>query len=327
MKPTIVITSIFEPTEAVRKFSRLKDYDLIVVGDRKTPANWELEGVKFLSMEKQNQLNYGLHKLLPADHYCRKMMGYLYAMKSGTAMIIDTDDDNIPEPDWGFPAFTGKFPCTSENRGYVNAYSHYTSQKIWPRGFPLKHILSGSSMLKPDDFKTEQVRVGIWQALADGDPDVDAIYRLVSNKPCFFEKKEPVVLNEGTPCPFNSQNTAFSKPFFPLLYLPAFVSFRYTDILRGIVAQPVLWAAGSRLGFTTATVKQERNPHDYLKDFESEVPFYLQIEEVFDRVEKTVRPERTVPDNLYEAYSALEAKGLVQKEEMELLGLWLKDLP
>ena len=36
MKKTIVITSIFNPTEAVFGFSKMDDYQLIVVGDKKT---------------------------------------------------------------------------------------------------------------------------------------------------------------------------------------------------------------------------------------------------------------------------------------------------
>lgn len=35
MKKYIIITSIFKPTEAVEKFSRNEDYQLIVVGDKK----------------------------------------------------------------------------------------------------------------------------------------------------------------------------------------------------------------------------------------------------------------------------------------------------
>ena len=69
---------------------------------------------------------------------------------------------------------------------------------------------------------------------------------------------------------------------FALLYLPAHVTFRFTDILRGLVAQPILWAAGYQLGFTRATVVQERNPHELLEDFESESPGYLRVEKIVD---------------------------------------------
>ena len=36
--------------------------------------------------------------------------------------------------------------------------------------------------------------------------------------------------------PFNSQNTLWRKELLPLAYLPSKVTFRYTDILRGMIA-------------------------------------------------------------------------------------------
>ena len=43
MKKHIVITSIFDPTEAVIAFSKMKDNQLIVVGDKKTPQDWNCD--------------------------------------------------------------------------------------------------------------------------------------------------------------------------------------------------------------------------------------------------------------------------------------------
>ena len=170
------------------------------------------------------------------------------------------------------------------------------------------------------------MRVGVWQGLADGDPDVDAIYRLTNNMPCLFDEREPVVLAKGTACPFNSQNTLFRKELFPLLYLPCTVTFRFTDILRGLVAQPIMWFYDYHLGFTKATVLQERNPHDYLKDFESEIPCYLHTRPVMELVGGAIRSSYALADNLYQAYEALQAHGYVEKDELAILAAWLKDV-
>jgi hypothetical protein len=175
---------------------------------------------------------------------------------------------------------------------------------------------------------TEQktVKVGVWQGLADGDPDVDAIYRLTDNRPCYFRERDPLVLGRGTFAPFNSQNTLFFQELFPLLYLPAHVTFRFTDILRGLVAQPIMWEAGYQLGFTSATVVQERNPHDYLKDFESEIPCYLLAQKVVDVVSASVRKSVGISDNLFNAYEALLKKDIVRAEELGVLTAWLEDI-
>lgn len=325
-KPHIVITSIFAPTKAVNKFANLPDYQLVVVGDRKSPAQWEADKVVYLSVQAQEAMGMRMSEKLPFNHYGRKMMGYLHAMQQGAQVIIDTDDDNIPYDGWSFPAMEGQFQTSPANKGFVNIYKNFTSHHIWPRGYPLDLILNDNHNLQEGELTTETAKIGVWQGLVDSDPDVDAIYRLVDNTEVFFNKRAPIVLAEGTLCPFNSQNTAVRRELFPLLYLPAYVTFRFTDILRGLVAQPILWAHGYRLGFTEATVLQERNPHDYVKDFESEIPCYLHPNHVIAAVSRAINKSATVSENLRRAYAELAKENIVTAQELELLDLWLEDV-
>jgi hypothetical protein len=155
---------------------------------------------------------------------------------------------------------------------------------------------------------------------------VDAIYRLTSNKPCLFERRAPVVLPRGTFSPFNSQNTAFRRELLALMYLPALVSFRVTDILRSYVAQPVLWAAGYRLGFLRPTVRQERNTHDLKADFASELPLYIDAERILELVQDRIRPESSISDNLYNVYRHLADEAIVEEAELDILSAWLDDV-
>ncbi|MDY0342308.1 MAG: STELLO glycosyltransferase family protein [Lentimicrobium sp.] len=324
MKNTIVITSIFNPTEAVVAFSKLKDYQLIVVGDKKSPEGWHCENVDFISVKQQQSFDFKLAKVLPYNHYCRKMLGYLKAIKNGAEFIVDTDDDNIPKEDWHFPEIRQTYDCIPENQGFVNIYQLYTKQKIWARGLPLRLINTQFELDKV--LKKEKSNVGIWQGLADEDPDVDAIYRLTSDTPCYFEDREPVVLGQGTLSPFNTQNTMIVKALFPLMYLPTYVTFRFTDILRGLVAQPIMWLYGYQLGFTNATVVQKRNPHDYMKDFISEIPMYEHCERVIELVSGSITKSESIESNLYRAYEALQKENIVSEQEMITLEAWLKDI-
>jgi hypothetical protein len=321
LKKFIIITSIFNPTEAVEAFAKLNDYRLVVVGDKKTPAGWHSDHCIFLGVDEQLALASSLANAIPFNHYGRKMIGYIYAMREGADIIIDTDDDNIPYANWSFPSFKGQFLTSAPDLGWINIYHHFSEQPIWPRGLPLRNINDGRGKLQWQADK-KSLEIGIWQGLADEDPDVDAIYRLTSNTPCIFQKKEPVVLEKGTVSPFNSQNTAIRKELFPLLFLPSFVTFRFTDILRGIIAQPILWQHNYRLGFTEATVVQKRNEHDYTKDFESEVPMYLHTEKSLEAVSKVMR-NAPVTDNLYDAYESLLKINVVEKREIEVLKEWL----
>lgn len=323
MKKAIVITTINEPTEAIIKFASLQEYTLIVVGDRKTPVKWNYENTIYIEVEDSRLSRFELNQMLPFNHYCRKMLGYLYAIENGFEVIIDTDDDNIPKQDWGFPRFEGQFDFYSSDPGFVNIYQYYTPKKIWPRGLPLNKI---NHQFNFDTISLKSANVGVWQGLADEDPDVDAIYRLTSDEPCVFNSKPPVVLDLGVISPFNTQNTCIRKELFALMYLPTYVTFRYTDILRGFVAQPIMWLYGYHLGFTNATVVQKRNPHDYFKDFISEIPMFTSCSDIVSMITGVLKQELSIGENLMLAYIELQKNGIVTEQELLTLRAWLNDL-
>jgi hypothetical protein len=319
----IIITSIFSPTEAVKKFSKKRGWKLIVVGDEKTPQKWEQENSEFFSIQNQKKLDFKIIKLLPSNHYSRKMIGYLHAIKNGAEVIADTDDDNIPLNNWGKFDFKNRYTVASKVP-YINVYNLYLeARNIWPRGYPLSML----SVKNDPVFKIKNVSIGIWQFLVNKDPDVDAIYRLTNNKPTYFKKgAEPIVLEKGCLCPINSQNTFFTKETFPLLYLPAYVNFRVTDILRGYIAQIILWESNLKIGFGTASAIQERNPHNYLKDFESEIPLYIHSEKIIDVIKNSIKKDASISENLVNCYKGLYLANFVQKKELDLLNSWIKDI-
>jgi hypothetical protein len=318
------MTTIFYPTKAAILFSKMQNYQLIVVGDNKTPADWCCTNVDYISVIQQEKLDFELAKFLPYNHYCRKMLGYLKAIQNRADYIIDTDDDNIPKDNWSFPEFENKFDCISENKGFINIYQLYTKQKIWARGLPLNLITTQFDLEK--SLKLKDCKIGIWQGLADEDPDVDAIYRLTSDIPCYFNERKPVVLGKGSISPFNTQNTIIRKELFALMYLPTYITFRFTDILRGLVAQPIMWLYDYHLGFINATVVQKRNPHDYMKDFISEIPMYQHCEKVIELVSNSISSSESIEINLYNAYKSLLKENIVCDNEMRTLKAWLNDL-
>lgn len=106
-----VVTTIFEPSDAVKQQAKLKDWCLLVVGDKKGPSSYPLDpppataanhsGVKppvhvFLSADDQLAMEPHLPfaKLLPWNHFGRKNLGFLQAIRHGAKVIWDFDDDN-----------------------------------------------------------------------------------------------------------------------------------------------------------------------------------------------------------------------------------------
>jgi hypothetical protein len=328
MKIYSVITSINEPSEAVLKLSSILGANMIVIGDQKSPKEWIDSQSTFLDIEDQKKCNYKLEAQLPYNHYCRKNIGYLKAIKEGADIIYDTDDDNILHENLVLPSTHGPFLTYPENFGFVNIYRNFSDEFTWPRGFPLNKIREESFLATPflQTFDSSNLNVKIWQGLVDNEPDVDAIYRLLFNKKFVFRQQTPIVLPKGAVCPFNSQSTFFAKDVFPLLYLPATVSFRFTDILRGLVAQPILWLYDYQLSFISPIAYQNRNEHNLMSDFESEISCYLDVEKVVEIVINAIDGNVDLNGNLLAAYSALMRAEIVEKKEIEFLKAWLYDL-
>jgi len=332
MSAHAVITTINPPSPAVTKLARTDDIKLTVVGDYKTPKDWALQGALYLSPEYQLGLGFRYGRHAPTHHYARKNFGYLQAMREKASVIYDTDDDNIPNDNWRIRQVED-FAHGVEGEGWCNALRLLGAKSIWPRGFPLQEIHTDQfSLQKPDKFHSP-----IQQGLANGSPDVDAIWRLVmagyleGSGDMQFTLKGSVALSASAWCPFNSQSTWWFPEAYPLMYLPKNVSFRMTDIWRSLVAQRCLWAMDYPvMHHSPAEVDQERNPHNLLKDFEDEVDGYLhnhRIAEILDKLTLSHDDSAScVCFNLRECYVALVDAGIVEDFELAPLEAWIQDI-
>ncbi len=327
-KYAIVVTTINHPTKAIQVIAseapRL-NAEFYVIGDTKSPPDFSLNGAIYLNVEQQISTGLAYAKQALVRHYARKNIGYLLAIKQGSDVIIETDDDNSPYNEFWLPREQLMQADLVKGQGWCNVYRYFSEATIWPRGLPLPVIQQDKMPLHE---ASEQIDAPIQQGLADLNPDVDAIYRLVLPLPVSFSRRAPVSLDYGVWCPFNSQNTTWHKVAFPLLYLPAHCSFRMTDIWRSFVAQRIAWENGWRLVFHNATVFQERNDHNLMKDFEDEISGYLRN----DEIKKTLSGlslkggQTNIPDDLVTCYQSLIGLGVVGKEESTLLNAWLNDL-
>jgi hypothetical protein len=329
---TILITTINSPTLAVKKIAKdCPGWTFIVIGDTKTPADWAWPGVTYLSVAEQIAQVGKFAEKCPTRHYARKNVGYLKAIADKSPVVAETDDDNIPYDSFLQDVnrqFTARavLPKNGEKAGWENVYTHFTKDRIWPRGFPLELINNSLKNISPLG-NPATYDCPIQQFLADGDPDVDAIYRLTLEHVTRFEHNR-VVIQPGTYCPFNSQNTIFWPETYPLLYLPAYVSFRMTDIWRSFIAQRCLYAMDKPLAFREATVLQERNEHSLIRDFKDELPGYLnnpRIVEILEGLSLSSDPARC-KQNLGACYEALISAEIVPAQEMELVTLWIDAL-
>src|SRR5262245_58349108 len=240
-----VITTIQEPTRAVVKLvKRLADCGglLVVAGDKKGPAHFRSQHfaedcrIDFLSLTGQHASEFDLARKLPVNSYSRKNVAYLQAIAAGADFLYETDDDNAPLDSWQLRSESVAAARSVEptNGRWVNAYRYFSSEPIWPRGFPLSEVRSEL----PETRMVTAMRSPIIQGLANGSPDVDAVWRLALDRKCPFSDGAPDALETGNWSPFNTQVTWWWPVAYPVLSLPSYCRFRVCDTCKSFVAQP-----------------------------------------------------------------------------------------
>jgi len=324
-----VVTTIQEPTDCMRRLAtalRGADAPLLVMGDRKGPQSFDVEGAELLTLDDQLASPFELARHLPTDYYTRKNIGYLAAIARGADCIYETDDDNAPAPSWA-PRGLAAEARVVDAPPWLNVYRLFTDELIWPRGFPLQRIRE-SGAPSCGDTPVATVEAPVQQGLVDLSPDVDAVWRLTLDREFRFERRPSVLVPAGTWCPFNSQSTWWWPRAYPLMYLPSHCSFRMTDIWRSFVAQRCLWELGHGLVVHAPEVIQERNVHDLMRDFRDEIPGYTGNEALAERLSELTLASGpdAAADNLVRCYEALVRAGFFPPEELDLVRSWLGDL-
>lgn len=286
----IVTTTINSPTKATKLFSEKKDWNLIVVGDLKTPHD-QYKDIRctYLSPEYQKDNYPLLSEAIGWNSIQRRNIGFIEAFKLGADIVATVDDDNIPYESWGQNLYVNKeveVDTYETGCSVFDPLSVTNHNYLWHRGFPVSLL---SERLKVE-YKGKQFRKVLVQAdLWDGDPDIDAMARL-SFSPCVkFDNIEPYCSNKVSP--FNSQNTFLSREVLP-----------YYSVLPHIGRMDDIWGAylmqayfpGSVI-YSSATVYQDRNPQDLITNLENEILGYRNtIKFVSDpKSQITMLPEKT----------------------------------
>ena len=318
--PAVVVTSIHPPSGALEQWAA--HFPVIVVADHKTPE------VAYAGAPYRLLRFEGTHRLAssPRNHYSRKNLGYLEAIAAGHDAIIDTDDDTWPNLSPAFldivDAHRSLVHCPDSE--YVNVFAlRLPGNRIWPRGFPLGELGRVAAEIQKPRAGLVEGPVAVVQYLIDGDTDVDAVHRLVFGALdiSFSRVGRLQVLPAGAFCPFNTQLTLVNAIAFPLLYLPTHVSFRFTDILRSVIAKRVLDAMGLRFAFGDPAGYQRRNDHDLFRDFVDEFQMYQNVTTAWDCLRSL--SGSTMPELVMEAYEKLAAREVLPTQELPMVDEWL----
>ena len=280
MKKFIVCTSINPPTQAIKKFDNIKDWTLIVVGDLKTPTNYKLKNGIFLNKREQNLIDKKLSDLIGWNCIERRNFGILLAKKNNADIIALVDDDNIPYKDWGKNLLVGK-------KKFINTYEVKTPvfdpisvtkyKNLWHRGFPLNLLDQRNAKLVGKKKIMIDVQADFW----DGDPDIDAITRVIFKPKCKFEKKI-FPFHSKKISPFNSQNTFLSSNLLKDYFLFPDQG-RMHDIWASYFLQ---YRRRINVIYNKSSVIQKRNIHTAAKDLSDELIGLKYTPTLIDRINK-----------------------------------------
>jgi hypothetical protein len=255
MKKIIATTTINPPTEALIKYTKLKDWHVVVAGDLKTQHELfqSIDNLTYLTPEYQSKMSPYLSELIGWNSMQRRNFAILEAYRMGADIIGIIDDDNIPNETWGQDILVNKeievdFYLTDDvafdSIGALNGYEH-----LWHRGFPLQRIPFRNYSNKIKKKIVPQIQAIFW----NGDPDIDAICRMIYNPKANFNDSEFPFASDK-PSPFNSQNTIISKSVVKDYFLLPFIG-RMDDIWAAYYVQ----SKGNQVVFSKPEVHSDRS--------------------------------------------------------------------
>lgn len=320
----VIITTINKPTETILKHIQNTEYDIIIVGDNKTPDDYKNLNCIYLDTQSQKKLFPELSELLPHNHYCRKNLGYLYAIKKGYKIIYETDDGNFPYDNFdNILQYNNINMITEENNVWINILKYFANNAyICPRGFPLSLFKNEPKYL----IKYVNKKPSIINGLVDNDYDVDAISRIICNHhhTIQLDKNKSILIDNRNICVFNTENTFWlNTELFICLLIPCSVSFRYCSILRGIINNIIFKKTNSYMMYSSANVTKKKKERNLISDFKNEYEMYIHGEKILEYIETDITNVISTKELLILIYKNLYANNVITQKDIEMLNKWI----
>lgn len=304
----IVSTSINREPPAYAQWSKMGE--LIVAGDLNTPVDLEKflgnMGATYMSPKYQSDVFYDLSQSIGWRNIQRRNLAIMQAYTDGHEHILTVDDDNVPTGNpvrWAYQHKMALDPnhyietTIGSKSGYLNP-GVFCIPRFHGRGVP--YGIDTDTPLVKVTHPSNPVKVVVSQAQVVGDPDCDAVERIV-NKPDVTAIQADVIITPGTYCAFNSQATMWTREWAPVMaVLPGLG--RYDDIFASFIFARLGREYGVAVHIGTPPVKQDRNEHDLHADLRAELWGMRNVFEFTRRLDEA-HISRDMP--IWQAYSEL----------------------
>ncbi|XP_030926134.1 probable glycosyltransferase STELLO1 [Quercus lobata] len=337
----IVVSVSNYPTDSLRNLVKIRGWQVLAIGNSKTPSDWSLKGAIFLSLEQQAQLGFRVVDFLPYDSYVRKTVGYLFAIQHGAKKIFDADDrGDVIDGDLGkhFDVeLVGEdarqevilqYSHDNPNRSVINPYIHFGQRSVWPRGLPLENV----GEIGHEEFYTEVFggKQFIQQGISNGLPDVDSVFYFTRKSSLeafdirFDEHTPKVALPQGMMVPVNSFNTIYHSSAFWGLMLPVSVSTMASDVLRGYWGQRLLWEIGGYVVVYPPTVHRYDRIEGY--PFSEEKDLHVNVGRLIKFLVSWRSNKHRLFEKVLELSFAMAEEGFWSDKDLKFTAAWLQDL-
>ncbi|KAK3018767.1 hypothetical protein RJ639_003314 [Escallonia herrerae] len=337
----IIVSVSSYPTDSLKNLVKIKGWQVLAIGNSKTPRDWSLKGTIFLSLEQQAKLGFRVVDFLPYDSYVRKSVGYLFAIQHGAKKIFDADDrGEVIDNDIGKhfdvelvgqgarQEIILQYSHENPNRTVVNPYIHFGQRSVWPRGMPLENV----GEIGHEEYYTEVFggKQFIQQGISNGLPDVDSVFYF-TRKPGleafdirFDENSPKVALPQGIMVPVNSFNTIYHSSAFWGLMLPVSVSTMASDVLRGYWGQRLLWEIGGYVVVYPPTVHRYDRIEGY--PFSEEKDLHVNVGRLINFLVSWRSGNHRLFDKILELSYAMAEEGFWLEKDVRFTAAWLQDL-
>ncbi|XP_021893373.1 probable glycosyltransferase STELLO2 [Carica papaya] len=337
----VVVSVSGYPTDALRAMVKMRGWQVLAIGNSRTPKDWNLKGAIFLSLDMQANLGFRVLDYLPYNSYVRKAVGYLFAIQHGAKKIFDADDrGEVIDGDLGkhFDVeLVGEgarqepilqYNHENPNRTVVNPYIHFGQRSVWPRGLPLEDV----GEIGHEEYYTEIFggRQFIQQGISNGLPDVDSVFYFTRKASLeafdirFDEHAPKVLLPQGIMVPVNSFNTIYHSPAFWALMLPVSVSTMASDVLRGYWGQRLLWEIGGYVAVYPPTVHRYDKIEAY--PFSEEKDLHVNVGRLIKFLVLWRSNKHRLFEKILELSFAMAEEGFWTEKDVKFTAAWLQDL-
>lgn len=299
MKLAVVSTTIhgeqtYLPFDALAAKSKFLDVSFIVAGDTNAaPFDTSKFQCRVEYLSPADQERFAVSETIGWKTPRRRPVAWLRAVELDPDYILSVDDDNIPPENY----FDEWYRVLTTPVASVAAVVHPADPAPWhnylrtsdapfeiyPRGFPLPFRQKAVTAIQTLAEPVKPEAIGLFQGISLGDPDMDAMTRLVYPKPLplnVIGEKNYVLRDVWSP--YNMQNTVFSKALFQLPILWPHAG-RFDDIFASFVWQKFLFNNGMYVHVGDPVNRQDRGVRDTLHlDFREEVEGYFYSHRVWE---------------------------------------------